>query len=161
MAGPFTFPVAQAVPFESNRNGSGLQSQDVQSAIEEVKNDAIDNDRYQVSVFYNGNANNGRYLEAFPGIDTFDAPIIIPENSVIRTVTLGTVSNSGPFSVSLFKTTNLTTPILTLTLNSGVDRQVFQNLTVMLNSLDQIAVRITSGSRNKPFMRLFINTVSV
>ena len=71
MSGPFTSPVALSVPFEPNRdpqwNGnagpSGIQSINVQDAIEEAKADALNADIILLLTHYGGNAIVGRYTE--------------------------------------------------------------------------------------------------
>jgi hypothetical protein len=62
---------AFGTPFQPNRTPgyggvpSEIESLTVQEAIEEVKQDAINNDRFILLASYNGNANSGRYLEFF------------------------------------------------------------------------------------------------
>lgn len=164
MSGPFTFPVAQSIPFEPNRNPgfgggpSNLTSENCQDAIEEAKNSAFSNDRYPFVSSYGGNANVGRYLETFPSISMDQAPFTFPENSKIVTVVLGAVSTSTG-TVGFFKTTDLVTPVFTLSLTAQT-RMTFTSLAHVFNAGDELVIRVTSGSFNKPFMRVWVNTLT-
>lgn len=103
---------------------------------------------------YNGNANVGRYLEFFPGIDSLTAPYFIPVNSYIVAFTLSAIANSTG-TVGIFKTSNLVTPLTTLSLTAN--KNVFNiTLGVPLNQGDFIAARVTSGSINKPYIVWYI-----
>jgi len=114
------------------------------------------NDRYQIPMAYGGNAGTGRYLETYSGLASFpDAPYVVPEESFIRTITLTTTAlNTGVLGV--FKVTNLTTPIATISLTN----QDFMRMdyAVPMAPDDEIVVRVTSGSMSKPAIRMYIQT---
>jgi hypothetical protein len=114
------------------------------------------NDRYQIPMAYGGNANTGRYLETYSGLASFpDAPYVVPEESFIRTITLTTTAlNTGVLGV--FKVTNLTTPIASISLTN----QDFMRMdyAVPMAPDDEIVVRVTSGSMSKPAIRMYIQT---
>lgn len=145
-------------PTDPEAIAAGLESNTVQKAIIEAKNDAINNDRYPFQAVFNGNANTGRYLEIFPAVNTLEAPFVFPEASAIRTVTMGATSVSNAV-VGFFRTTNLVTPVFTLPY-AGLSRVVFTNLFFPFAPLDELAIRITSGSASKPFLRVWVNTVT-
>ena len=149
-------------PFEPNRNpGFGglpqsFTSTDAQNAIEEAKAAAFNNDRYSLQCSYNGNANVGRYLEIFGGLDSLSAPFIFPENARVVTVTLGNVAVST-FTVGFFKTADLVTPVFSLSLIAQIS-SVFNGFAYAFVQYDQLVMRVTAGSANKPYCRIWINT---
>lgn len=146
-------------PTDPDAIAAGLSSLTVQKAIIEAKQDAINNDRYPFQAQYGGNANTGRYLEIFAGLASFpDAPFVVPENSAIKQITFGTVGLST-VTVGIFKTTDLVTPVYSFSLVSE-SRKLIQNLTIPFFASDEIAIRITAGSCNKPFMRVWVNTTT-
>jgi hypothetical protein len=149
--------VAKTVPFEPNAL-LGFSSTDVQAAIEEAKSDAFYNDRYPFIGSYNGNANAGRYLEVFPGIGSDSAPFLFPENSQVVTVTLGNTTMSTG-TIGFFKTTDLVNPVFSLSLTNQTTA-IFTGLAHSFASQDQMAIRVTAGSLNKPYIRVWINTVT-
>ena len=78
MSGPFTSPVAIAIPFEPDRDPqydgvvgpSGILSINVQDAIEEAKATAVAKVRFTIVTLHNGNVTNNQwfgYSEALPG----------------------------------------------------------------------------------------------
>lgn len=103
---------------------------------------------------YNGNANTGRYLEIFPGIDSLTGPYYIPTNAYIVAFTFSAIANSTGVC-SLFKTTDLVNPLTSLTLTASKNVSTV-SLNVALNAGDLICARITSGSINKPYIVWYI-----
>lgn len=146
-------------PTDPDAIAAGLSSDTVQKAIIEAKQDAINNDRYPFQCQYGGNANTGRYLEIFSGLPSSpDAPFVFPENSALKQITFGTTGLSTT-TIGIFKTTDLVTPIYSFSLVAE-QRKVITGLNVNFIAGDEIAIRITAGSCNKPFMRLWVNTVT-
>jgi hypothetical protein len=103
---------------------------------------------------YNGNANVGRYLEIFPGIDSLTGPYYIPTNAYIVAFTFSAIANSTG-TCSLFKTSDLVTPLVSLSLSASKNVSTV-TLNVALNAGDLICARITSGSINKPYIVWYI-----
>lgn len=146
-------------PTDPDAIAAGISSLTVQKAIIEAKEDAINNDRYPFEASYGGNANVGRYLEIFPALATYpDAPFIFPENSIIKAISLGAVSPSTG-TLSFFKTTDLVNPIFSVSLVAS-SRILLTGLTYPLSALDELALRVTAGSFNKPFIRVWVNTAT-
>lgn len=155
-------------PFEPNRNPgfggvpSGIESEDVQNAIEEAKRDAIENDRYVVFGSYGGNANVGRYLEFFPGTDSFEAPVFLPVSSKLLGVVTATTAVDATCTIGFFDlTVSDVVPVYTITftaqkrvVNTGTPAVPLYVFPVGA----QVAVRVTSGSINKPHMYFFVST---
>lgn len=161
MPGPFTSPTAYSVPFDNtNPLASGFTSEDTFSAIIEAKQGALNNDRYPVDCFYNGNAGATRFLEFFTNIDSsqINAPFIPPENSKIITIVAGAVANSTGV-VSIYKNGNYATSIYDITYTNN-RKIILTGLTIALTALDDISIRVSSGSINKPYIRFWINTAS-
>lgn len=166
MPGPFTSPVAQSVPFEPDRvtalwpTGTGLSSENVQDAIEEAKNDSLNNDRYPVQASYGANAGVGRYLEVYPALasDNANAPLIVPEISRIVAYTAGAVANS----TGVLAIRNLTTATDLLLINFIAGKEYnATNLNITgIAPNDHLGFYIKSGSINKPFIRIWLNTIT-
>jgi hypothetical protein len=157
---------ADATPFDPNRvtalwpSGSGIAATDVQNAIEEAKNDALNNDRYPIQASYGGNANAGRYLEIYAGLDSSStvAPMVAPEKSNIVAYSFGcTASSTG-----VIKVRNHTTAIDILTVTFTAQTRITVTGTVIagINALDELGIYVSSGSLNKPFCRIWFNTVT-
>ena len=135
---------------------AGLSSLTVQEAIIQAKMDAMNNDRYPFQAFYGGNANVGRYLEAYSGLAMFpDAPFIFPENSTIKSISLGSVALST-VTFGFFKTSNLITPVFSISLVAS-SRLLLTGLSYAFNASDELVIAVTAGSINKPFMRVWVN----
>ena len=171
MAGPFTYPVAQSIPFEANRPAdrafggvpSELQSENVQDAIEEAKVDAINNDRFITLCSYGGNALNCRYLEFFPGIASDEAQIFLAAASRILTITARTTANStctiGFFDLNI----SSTVPVYTVTF-SATQQVVALGTPVAPLAVTQpncrLAVRVTSGTAAKPHIMFTLSAAT-
>jgi hypothetical protein len=163
MSGPFTSPVAYSIPFNASDPlavSAGISSQDVFNAIIEVKADALNNDRYPVQASYGGNANTGRYLEVYPSLasDDANAPLIIPEASKISAYTAGAVSNS----TGVVTIRNLTTATDLIDIAFSANKEV--NATGLsitgISPNDHLGFYIKSGSINKPYIRVWFNTIT-
>lgn len=167
MPAPFTTPVAQSVPFEPNRNPgyggapSDLESTNVQDAIEEAKNDALTNDRYVILGSYGANGNVGRYLEFFPGIDSFEASILLPVSTrLISVVAAASTTTNG--SLSFFDlNVSSTVPVYTIDF-SGTDTSI--NIGTPVSPLAvfaanaRVAVRVTGFPVLKPRIYFFLSS---
>lgn len=114
-------------------------------------------DRYQVPAIYGGNANTGRYLEMFAGIDSLEAPLIFPEDGFIRTVTIKTKSSPGVGKkIGFFETSDLVTPRFEITLENSLTQTI--NVSRLFLRGEQMSVRVTNGNLRKPALRIFIET---
>lgn len=162
MSGPFTSPVAYSIPFngeDPEAVSAGITADNVFDAILEAKTDSLNNDRYPFEAQYNGNAGTGRYLEIFVGLASFpDAPFVFPENSQIKTITVGCSANTTA-TIGFFKTTDLVNPVFTISLTAE-RRKIFTGLLYSFLANDELAIKVTSGSLQRPFMRVWVNTVT-
>jgi hypothetical protein len=104
--------------------------------------------------FYNANANTGRYLEIFPASGSDESPLFVPSSSLLLALTLGSTSISTG-TVGIFKTSDLVNPIASISL-TGQLKNKNTALAILLNADDEIAVRVTSGSINKPRVAIYL-----
>lgn len=170
MSGPFATPVAVSVPFEPNRNpgyggvASDIESDNVQDAIEEAKKDALDNDRYILLSYYNGNAKTGRYLEFFPGIDSLRASIFLPVSTRLLTVVGRTSGNNSNATIGFFDlNTSSTVPVFVFDYNGLKQNSYIGTPTSPLATFSQnaqLAIRVISGSVQKPHVYFFLNAAT-
>lgn len=165
MAGPFTTPVAKSVPFESEpERSNGFTSKDVQEAIEEALYLAISNDRYLVLCEYNGNGNNGRLLEFYPGIDSFEAPLHFNGDTIITSIICSTTANNSNASMEFFDKNadpNLLTPLYTFSMSNQKTVEIIGSATLPLfniPSTGELVVRVASGSIQKPHMQIIFSS---
>ena len=170
MPAPFTTPVALSVPFEPNRNPqwggnvgpSGIESTDVQSAIEEAKADALANDRFLILSHYGGNANVGRYTEWYPQEAGDVSPIILSAASLLRTVTCQTTAANATCTLGIFDLNiSSVTPVYTIVM-AAQKRVVYigaPNLaTFAANAL--VAIRVLTGSINTPELQVTFSSAT-
>lgn len=88
MAGPIILPVAYSVPFDNSTNG--FISDNVQEAIEEIRNAAISAMAYSIIFTRKGSVHRNGYL--FNGVVlTSDTGVLISGNAIIKSIA---VSNS-------------------------------------------------------------------
>jgi hypothetical protein len=167
MPGPFTTPVALSTPFEPNRNPqwggnagpSGIQSINVQDAIEEVKADALANDRFLVIPHYGGNANVGRYFEFFPQQGSDISPIYSASGIRVLSVVLQTTSATATCNVGLFDlNVSSVVPVYTIVMTAQKRVSYVGSPLASLASNCLLAIRVTSGSINTPSMQIFFSS---
>lgn len=147
-------------PFEPLRNpgfGGGpspFVSTDVQNAIEEALVQAVSNDRFLVLTEYNGNANVGRYLEFFSGINSEDAPLFNLNITKVIGIVCATTSVSSDASIGFFDlNVSDTVPLYTLTMDNLKRKIDSGSPSIPLFSIPtngELGIRVTLNSINKP-----------
>ena len=139
---------------------AGITADNVFNAILEAKTDALNNDRYPVQASYNGNATTGRYLEIYPSLasDNANAPLIIPETSRIASYTAGCVANST--GVLTIRNLTTSTDLLSITFTATKEVNATGLSIAGINPNDHLGIYVKSGSLNKPFIRVWFNTVT-
>jgi hypothetical protein len=166
MAGPFTFPVAQAVPFEPNRNPqyggnagpSGITSENVQDAIEEAKADALANDRFALLSFYGGNAIVGRHLEFYASIASNNAPIFLSVGARLLSVVAQTTAATATCNIGLFNlNVSAVTPVYTIVMTAQKRVEFVGAPLATFPAGTLLALRVTSGSINTPTMQIVLS----
>lgn len=117
-------------------------------------------DRYAILAFYNGNANTGRVLEVTPNQDSEDQPLLIPEDSFIRTITVQSTANiDAGKKIGFFESADLVTPIFEVTIPFGGAQDHQFDVSEFFSKGDKVSLRITDGSINKPAVRFWVETV--
>ena len=117
-------------------------------------------DRYAILASYNGNANNGRVLEVVPGEDSEDQPVLVPEDSFIRTVTLQSTSTiANGKSIGFFILPNTTTPILTVVAPTGGQQEHQFDVAQFISKGSRLMIAVVSGSIQTPAVRFWLETV--
>ncbi len=163
MSGPFTFPVASAVPFDGSEKTDGtpvippLTSTNVRDAIFEAIARAGLESRSLIFSQYNGNANTGRYLEFFVGISSFDAPLYTDAGFDVYAITSATTSTSSTADIGFFDlNVSDTVPIYTLSMG-GNKRKIESNEPLFsVSASGEFAIRVTNNSIQKPHLQLVI-----
>lgn len=163
MPGPFTTPVALSTPFEPNRNPiwngsagpSGITSQNVQDAIEEVKSFAESTSRFVVSPGFDGTASSGRYLEFSSNVDSNLSGFVMPRAGLIKELSLAVVSNATT-TIEIRKWNGVTETVLTSISLAAQRKNKVTGLNVVLAADDELRVRVLSGSSSRPVMFIFL-----
>lgn len=165
MPAPFTTPVAFSTPFESEpERSNGFISKNVQEAIEEALALAISNDRYLVLAQYNGNANTGRLLEFYAGIDSDDAPLHFNGNTIVTSIICSTVGTSSNATIGFYDKLNdpgLATPLYTLDMNGQKFVEITVPTTTPLFSIPsdgELLIKVDSNSIQKPHMQVIFSS---
>lgn len=167
MPAPLITQVALSTPFEPNRNpgfggvASGLQSTDVQNAIEEAKADAIANDLFLILPRYGGNANTGRYLEFYAGISSDIGPLYFSSSTnllatVLQTTAATATCNMGVFDLNV----SSVTPVYTVVMTAQKRVQYIGSPLAVFAAGSLIALQITSGSINTPICQLTLSAAT-
>lgn len=163
MAGPFTTPVSFSVPFESEPDRSnGFISKNAQEAIEEALALAKDNDRFLVLSQYNGNANVGRVLEFYDGIDSEDAPLVFGTATAnVVAIVCSTTSPSSSAQIGFYNLNvdpGMTTPLYTL--DMGGNKRVINigSPLFIIPFGGLLAIKVDSSSINKPHLQIVFSS---
>lgn len=119
-------------------------------------------DRYVMTVSYGGNANTGRVLDAVGAVeDTEEQPILIPEDSFIRTITLQATANIPVGrSIGFYDIDDLGTPLFEIAMPVSGDHYTF-NISEFVAADTELAIRVTRGSMSKPVVRFWIETINI
>jgi hypothetical protein len=163
MAGPFTFPVAAAVPFDGTETTDGTPvtppfvSTNTRDAIIEAVTKAGEESRSLLLSQYNGNANTGRYLEFFVGISSSDAPLYTDAGFDVYAITSATTGSSSNAEIGFFDlTVSSTVPIYTLTMDN-LKRKIVSNGPIFtVGAGGEFAIKVTNNSIQKPHLQLVI-----
>lgn len=105
---------------------------------------------------YNGNGNVGRYLEVFPGESSDNAPYPVPEDAFVRIASISSSAPSSNGAVSVFRVSDLNTPIATVNFNNTSKQTKFFSVFVPAGS--GLAFRVTGGAVSKPKIAIWMQT---
>jgi len=154
-----TFAFLKTIVF----NTSDQFTNDVKARIFAITEglDTLNSDRYVISAEYGGNAGNNRWLEISNSESSNNQPVYVPEDSIIRTVTLQSTSNIGNNkSIAFYEGSNLGTPRFTVVVPNGGEQEHVWDITEFFTKGESIAVRVLNGSISKPVVRFWIETNS-
>jgi hypothetical protein len=137
------------VSFDNATNG--FVSTDVQSAIEEARNNAQSKARYAVSGGFDGNASSGRYLEFNSNVDSNQSGYVNANASWLKEIScVCQTSSTITFTIAKVGGADLATCVITAS-----RKGITTGLTIPVVSLDELTVRVTSGSCSRPITWLF------
>jgi hypothetical protein len=144
-----------AIRVEFDNATNGFVSDDVQTAIEEIKQFILAKGRFSITAGFDGNASIGRWLEFIT--NTASGPsgsgvgFVVPAACNMKELTISVVANST-ITVTVYK--NFTTVVATVSL-SGTRKNVV-TVDVAFVSLDEISFKVTSGSSGKILVNGFM-----
>lgn len=138
-------------PFDNTSNG--FSATDAQSAIEEAKQLGANASRGPTICGFDGTGSVGRWLEFFANNPSNNNPFILAENAELIAVSISSSSNSTG-TVSIFKNGS---SIQTISLSASKKAAV-SSLSHPLIALDELSLRVTSGSISRPTVFMFIRT---
>ena len=113
MPGPFTFPVAEALPFDNSTNG--FTSENTQAAIEEVllqANAAV----YTLPLVYNGTLSSDIFI-SYSNL-TPNSPIVVPIASLFVGFTFSNSNTTPDYTIEFRKNTTVGTPFYSVSKTS-------------------------------------------
>jgi len=139
-------------PFDNTSNG--FASDNVQEAIEEGLSSSVKVSRGPTIAAFDGTGTTGRWLEFYANNPSNNNPFIIAEPAELIAVSIS-ASSSCTGSVGIYKNNTL---IHTITLTSA-KKERNKNLSVLFTDLDEISVKVTSGSIPRPTVFMFIRTL--
>lgn len=141
---------AAIVPFDNSTNG--FVATDVQAAIEELKAQLGAGSRYAVSAGFDGGASVGRYLEFSANVASNQSGFVPARAGVIKEVSCVCQSSATiTFTLAKIGGSDLTTCAI-----SASRKGKNTGLSVSIASLDEISVRVTSGSCSRPIVWIYI-----
>jgi len=153
MAGPFTTPVAESVPFEAERNPDfnglpgPLVAENVQDAIEEVYNLSPGNARFTITLTHNGAVSNNTFIGYLNTIPGNNSPVILAIDCQLNEFTFTNNRSGADYTLEFRKNSTTATPFLTV---SKTNTQFFaeQGIAENFNSGDQVYVKCLDDGLN-------------
>ena len=94
MSGPFTFPVARAIPYDNSDSSSNAEN--VKDALDEISNIA-DVAIFTIPLVYNGTISSDRFI-SYSNL-TPNSPIVVPINSEFLGFTFSNSRNGADFGL--------------------------------------------------------------
>jgi hypothetical protein len=153
-------PVANEVPFDNTVDPlCNLQSENVEDVIYELCGkiqQSADASLALLLVYYNGNANAGRFLEFFPGIDSDIAPIFVPFPVQITTIVGRTAAVNATCTIGVYSDTTL---LYTIVFSAQKVVTYTGNPLATIPANGNLKVKIISGSINRPHLYFIMRGV--
>lgn len=110
---------------------------------------------YAFSASAPANAGVGNYLNFFPSIDSLTVPYVFPRPGNIVSVYVG-IGSVATTTFGFFKTSDLNNPVFSISMTNEKTKLV-TGISYLFGTNDQLAIRVTSGSSNKPSIMLWVN----
>lgn len=146
-------PVSRQVPFDNTSNG--FTATNAQTAIEEAYLTAANASRGPTIAAFDGTASTGRWLEFYSNNPSDTNPFILAEPAELIAVSIVTSTATATGTVTIYRNG---VAIQTISLTAQKKNSV-SGLAHALSTLDEISLRVTSGSISRPQVYLFIRTL--
>ena len=138
---------AGTVPFDNSVNL--FSSDNVQAAIEEVKQANENIARFLVIAGFDGTASTGRWLEMSKSVPSNTTPFVFPKNAYLTEFSYAcTASTTVTFGVYINAV-----KVLNLVMTASQTGATIQQITV--DSLNQMSWKVESGSCSRPIVATF------
>jgi hypothetical protein len=142
--------VARGTPFDPTN--TGFTSINVQDAIVESYNTAIEKARFALPAAFDANANTGRWLEWFKSVDSQTSPFVMPRDSQVAELSLSNANTTATATVSLFKN-----GVFIQSISLAAEQYTtITGLSVMFNAGDELSIQVTSGTLTRPIIFVFV-----
>ena len=139
-------------PTDPNAVAANFSSNTVQAAIIEARNEAPGQaSRYNLFFGFDGSAGTTRWLEQSKSIPSNTSPFVVPEKSIVRTLTISN-ENNVTATMTLFRNGVAVASVSTSAARIGV----VSGLNIALNVGDTLSARSTSGTFAKPAFNIGI-----
>ncbi len=104
---------------------------------------------------FDGTGSTGRWLEFFSNNPSNNNPLVIPEASSLRAISISTSAATATGTVTVFKN-GVAVETISLAASKTARKK---NLNVLFTDLDLISLKVTSGSITRPQVTIFIRTL--
>lgn len=153
MSGPFTYPVAVAVPFDGTEDSNGVPvvpvfvSENVRDGIIEARDTAVGLGRFIINLTYNGTINDNTFigfLNTMPGDTT---PIQLAVKSRITEFTFSNLKTNADYTLEFRVNSTVGAAFFSI---SKVNTQFFTDTTIdqVFNAGDRIYVKYKDDGNN-------------
>lgn len=122
MPGPFTFPVAQATPFDGSDATPAFTAENVKDGIIEARETAQGKARVSIPCIWNGTVSNGAWVGYSNLVPSDLSPIILPWNCTLREVSFSANRTSMDGEMDFYKNGTATGDIVYTETFSNVNR---------------------------------------
>ena len=151
---PFTRTQEAAdTPFDNSVLSWPLSDDNVQEAIEYVKDFAAGSIGFNIQCGFDGNAGVGRWLEFLTNVASDDTPFVLPVDSALKAISIASQA-IATVTITIYKNG---IALETISLSSQYKNNK-TGLSHSLSALDELSIRVTSGSCSRPVMCLLLQS---
>ena len=136
---------------------TALVSTNTRDAIEESYTKAISSSKFFLLCAYGALASSGRYLEFYPAISSFDAPISVTGTHIdVTALVIRTVAVTATTSIGFYDIRVPASPVLLYTATMTSQKQIVLKGSVLFEvpANGKLAVKIISGTIYKPHIQI-------